>query len=113
MNVPEPMPSIENVAGVPAGVLKASPQQPGTPIRVVSESKVKVKAAELNDCAPTMPLPVPEKVMVSGSAVASVASSKAAHNNWQDVFIFECLLGGVWPPNCVNLKVHDRRGVGS
>ena len=81
------MPAIENVAGVPAGVLKARVQQSGFSIRLVSVSNVKVKALKLNAWSPTIPLPMPEKVMVSGSAVARVASNKAVNNNRHDVVI--------------------------
>src|ERR1043166_8449123 len=83
MNVPVPMSSIQKVAGVPSGVEESGAQQDGLPIRFVSESNVKMNAAESNATPPTEPLPVPEKVMVRGSALASAVSSNPVNNNFR------------------------------
>ena len=74
------MPAIENVAGVPAGVLKSVAQQVGTTTTEVSDVKVNVKAAELNAWLPTEPLPVPENVMESGLAAAIPANKILVKN---------------------------------
>src|SRR6266446_6864407 len=81
VSVPDPRPSIQKVAGVPLGVVKSGGQHDGVVIRSVSETNVKMNVAESNGSPPSEPLPVPEKVMVRGSAVASAASSNPANNN--------------------------------
>ena len=75
MNVPDPMPAIQKVAGVPPGVVKTVAQHDGVVISFVSDSNVKVNAAEVYELPPMEPLPVPEKVIVRGSALASAVSS--------------------------------------
>src|SRR5579859_7364138 len=92
VSVPDPMPAIQKVAGVPPGVVKAVAQHDGVVIRFVSDSKVKVNAAELYELPATEPLPVPEIVMVRGSALASAVSSNPAISNFP--FIASFLLGG-------------------
>src|SRR5437899_8685571 len=81
MKVPDPMQAIQKVAGVPPGVVKAVAQHGGVMIRFVSDSNVKVNAAELYELPPTEPLPLPEKVIVTGSALASAASSNPVDSN--------------------------------
>src|SRR5258708_3377711 len=81
MSVPEPMPSIQKVAGVPPGVVESGGQHDGFAIRCVSESNVKLNAAESYASPPTEPLPMPEKVMTRGSALASAVSSNPVNNS--------------------------------
>src|SRR5207249_9032066 len=81
MKVPDPMPSIQKVAGVPLGVVKSVAQHGGVVIRLVSESTVKMNAAESYGVPPIEPLPVPEKVMVRGSALAIAASRNPVNSN--------------------------------
>src|SRR5579864_268668 len=80
-SVPVPMSSIQKVAGVPSGVEESGGQHEGFAIKFVFESNVKMNAADLKSTPPTEPLPVPEKVMVRGSALASAASSNPVNNN--------------------------------
>jgi len=81
MKVPDPMPAIQKVAGVPPGVVKTVAQHVGVVIRFVSDSNVKVNAAELYELPPIEPLPVPEKVIVRGSALTSAATSNPVDSN--------------------------------
>ena len=75
------MPAIQKVAGVPPGVVKTVAQHVGVVIRFVSDSNVKVNAAELYELPPIEPLPVPEKVIVRGSALTSAATSNPVDSN--------------------------------
>jgi hypothetical protein len=88
MNVPDPIPAIEKVAGVPTGV-SIIPISMFVLKNLVSVVKMKVNIDDENEFVPTFPLAIPVTVMATGVAAAAVVTniSKSSRRNFNQYLL--------------------------